>query len=223
MSETTVLERIKTVYQRAFRALKFDKSVYKEVVDDPEATTPAILMPFIFEAAFLVIIGIALIPLWLIYGGSWTLRVTPAHWAVGIGIGISASIVFVFGTFLVWVASLFLIGRFAGIKELQIKQVLRISGVAYVPLFLTPFVIVATIYTAVLGVKVAAGAIILIGGAIVFILLFINNVIAFREVTDVTTGVSIMSNTFAFVLYGILSTLMAVAYGLSLAGLAALM
>ncbi len=216
----TVAEKSKVLYQRAYRALTFDKSVYNEVKDDPEATIPSALMPFLIEIAFLFIVGIAAIPLWLMYGATWQpVSPTPAQWAVGIGIAISASIVFFLGTFLCWVAALFVIGRFAGIKELQIKQVLRICGLTFVPLFLAPFVFVVTMYTAVASAGIAAAVIFLVGGLVIFILLAINNVLAMREITGITTGVSIMSNTFALVLFGILATLMYIAYGFSVAGL----
>ena len=218
----TVAENLKVLYQRAYRALTFDKSVYNEVKDDPEATIPSAIMPFLIEIAFLFIVGIATIPLWLMYGSNAQIQgnITPAYWAAGIGIAISASVVFFLGTFLVWVVSQAIIARFAGVKELQIKQVLRTSAFAFVPLFFAPFVVVATMYAAVAGAEIGAAAIFLIGGGIIFILVVINNILAFREITGVTTGVSIMSNTFAFVLASILGILMTVAYGFSLAGIA---
>ncbi len=180
-------------------------------------------MPFLIEIAFLLIVGIATIPLWFMYNATWQpVSLTPAQWAAGIGIAVSASVVFFLGTFLVWVVSQAIIARFAGVKELQIKQVLRSSAFAFVPLFFAPFVVVATMYAAVAGAGIGAAAIFLIGGGIIFVLVAINNILAFREITGVTTGVSIMSNTFALVLASILGSLMAVAYGLSLAGIALL-
>ena len=230
----TAGETIKTMYRRIIRALKLDKSVYKEVVDDPEVTSQAILMPFLIEIAFIVIIAIAVTPLAIIYGATWKIGGTPIDIAAGIGIFILTSIVFVFGTFLIWVLSLFLIGRFAGVKDLQLKQVLRVEGFAFSPLFLSPFVLVATIYSAVLLVGLPEGTfdpstfwvipgIFLIGSILVLILLIISNIIAFREATDVTTGVSIMSNVFALILFGIIFTLIAVAFGLTIAQLAPLL
>ena len=221
----TVAEKGKVLYQRAYRALTFDKSVYNEVKDDPEATIPSAVMPFLIEIAFLVIVGIAAIPLWLIYGSSAQIQgnITPAHWAAGIGIAIAASVVFFLGTFLVWVVSQAIIARFAGVKELQIKQVLRSSAFAFVPLFFAPFVVVAAAYAAVAGAGVGAAAIVLIGGGIIFILVAINNILAFREITGVTTGVSIMSNVFALALASIIAALIGVAFGLSVAGIASLL
>jgi len=221
----TVAEKSKVLYQRAYRALTFDKSVYNEVKNDPEATIPSALMPFLIEIAFLFIVGIATIPLWLMYGSNAQIQgnITPAHWAAGIGIAISASVVFFFGTFIVWVVSQAIIARFAGVKELQIKQVLRSTAFAFVPLFFAPIIIVATIYAAVAGAEIGAAVIVLIGGGIILVLVAINNILAFREITGVTTGVSIMSNAFALALASILGTLMAVAYGFSLAGIALLL
>jgi hypothetical protein len=221
----TVAEKGKVLYQRAYRALTFDKSVYNEVKDDPEATIPSAIMPFLIEVAFLVIVGIAVIPLWLLYGSSAQFQgnITPAQWAAGIGIGIVASVVFFLGTFLVWVVSQAIIARFAGVKELQMKQVLRSSAFAFVPLFFVPFVVVAAAYAAVAGSGVGAAAIVLIGGGIIFILVAINNILAFREITGVTTGVSIMSNVFALVLAGIIMSLIGAAFGLTIAGIAALL
>ena len=218
----TVAEKFKVLYQRAYRALTFDKSVYNEVKDDPEATIPSALMPFLIEIAFLFIVGIAAIPLWLLYGSSAQIQgtITPAQMAAGIGIAIAASVVFFLGTFLVWVVSQAIIARFAGVKELQIKQVLRSSAFAFVPLFFAPFVVVATMYAAVAGAGIAAAAIFLIGGGIIAVLVAINAIIEFREITGVTTGVSIMSNVFALVLASILGTIMMVTFGLTLAGIA---
>jgi len=218
----TVAENFKVLYQRAYRALTFDKSVYNEVKDDPEATIPSALMPFLIEIAFLVIVGIAAIPLWLLYGSSAQIQgtITPVHWAAGIGIAIVASVVFFLGTFLVWVVSQAIIARFVGVKELQIKQVLRSSAFAFVPLFFAPIVFVATMGAAVAGAWIGAAAIFLIGGGIVCTLVAANNIIAFREITGVTTGVSIMSNAFALALASILAGLIGVAFGLSVAGIA---
>ena len=116
--------------------------------------------------------------------------------------------------------SQFLIARFAGVKELEIMQVLRSSAFAFVPLFFAPFVVVATMYAAVAGAGIAAAAIFLIGGGIIAILVAINAIIEFREITGVTTGVSIMSNVFALVVASILGTIMTVTFGLTIAGLA---
>jgi hypothetical protein len=221
----TVAEKGKVLYQRAYRALTFDKSVYNEVKDDPEATIPSALMPFLIEIAFLFIVGIAAIPLWLLYGSSAQIQgtITPAQMAAGIGIAVVASVVFFLGTFLVWVVSQAIIARFAGVKELQIKQVLRSSAFAFVPLFFAPIIMVATMYAAVAGAGIGAAAIFLIGGGIIFILVAINNILAFREITGVTTGVSIMSNVFALVLAGIIAGLIGVAFGLSVAGIVSLL
>lgn len=218
----TIAEKSKVLYQRAYRALTFDKSVYSEVKDDPEATIPSALMPFLIEIAFLLIVGIAAIPLWLMYGSGAQIQgnIPPAYWAAGIGIAISASVVFFFGTYVVWVLSQFLIARFAGVKEIEIMQVLRSSAFAFVPLFFAPFVVVATMYAAVAGAGIAAAVITLIGGGAIFVLVAINTIIAFREITGVTSGVSIMSNVFALVLASILGTVMAVTYGFTLAGIA---
>lgn len=221
----TVAEQFKVLYQRAYRALTFDKSVYNEVKDDPEATIPSALMPFLIEIAFLVIVGIAAIPLWLMYGSSAQIQgtITPAQWAAGIGIAMIASVVFFLGTFLVWVVSQAIIARFAGVKELQIKQVLRSSAFAFVPLFFAPIIMVATMYAAVAGAEIGAAVIFLIGGGIIFILVAINNILAFREITGVTTGVSIMSNVFALALASILAALIGVVFGLSVAGIVSLL
>jgi hypothetical protein len=221
----TVSEKGKILYQRAYRALTFDKSVYSEAKDDPEATIPSAIMPFLIEIAFLVIVGIAFIPLWFLYGSRAQFQgnITPAQWAAGIGIGIVASVVFFLGTFLVWVVSQAIIARFAGVKELQIKQVLRSSAFTFVPLFFAPFVVVGAAYAAVAGSGIGAAAIVLIGGGIIFILVAINNIFAFREITGVTTGVSIMSTVFALVLAGIIMSLIGAAFGLTIAGIAALL
>jgi len=221
----TVAEKFKILYQRAYRALTFDKSVYNEVKDDPEATIPSAIMPFLIEIAFLFIVGIAAIPLWLMYGSSAQIQatITPAQMAAGIGIAVVASVVFFLGTFLVWVVSQAIIARFAGVKELQIKQVLRSSAFAFVPLFFAPIIMVATMYAAVAGAGIGAAVIFLIGGGIIFILVAANNVLAFREITGVTTGVSIMSNVFALVLASIIAGLIGVAFGLSVAGIVSLL
>ena len=71
----TAGEMIRIMSERIFRAMKLDKSVYSEVKDDPSASTQSILMPFLIEVALIVIGGIAILPLWFIYG-PWI----PARW-----------------------------------------------------------------------------------------------------------------------------------------------
>jgi hypothetical protein len=215
----TTGEKIRTMSERIIRAIKLDKSVYIEVKDDTDATAQSALMPFIIEAVLLIIGGIAILPLWFIYGSTWTFGGTPLEAAAGIVIFIVASILFVFVPFIVWVFALFLMGRFVGSKDLQAVQVLRVTGYAFSHAFLYVVLFIAIVYTAVGGGGVAVAAIALGGGIIISLLLFISNVLAFREAAKVTTGVSILANIFAVIVFGLIFVAIAVAFGFFIAGL----
>ncbi len=201
----------KTIFRRIVRALRFEKAVYKEVVNDPAATKQAILVPLVMEALIFVIIVIAAIPLAII--------ATPADLpSVIMGItavyGIFA--LFLFVPFFIWVPLLFAVGRFAGVKTLQMKQVLRVTGYAFSPMFMFAFFMVATMYSAGLTCcPVISTFVFLAGIVVVALLLLINSVIAFREATDVTIGVSVMSNFSALVIFGLILGALVVPFGLA--------
>lgn len=214
----TTIEIIRIMSERIFRAMKLDKSVYSEVKDDPGATTQSVLMPFLIEICLLVIGGIAVLPLWFIYG-PWTIGGTPIEIATGILIFIVTSILFVFVPFIIWVFVLFLMGKFVGSKDIQGIQVLRVTGFAFSHAFLYVLLFIAIVYTAIGGGGVAVAVIAVGGGIIIGILLFISNVLSFREVADVSTGVSILANIFAFVIFGLIFAGIAVGFGLAIAGL----
>ena len=214
----TTGETIRKMSERILRAMKLDKSVYSEVKDDPAATTQSVLMPFLIEVVLLVIGAIALLPLWFIYG-PWTIGGTPIEIATGILIFIVASIFFVFVPFIIWVFVLFLMGKFVGSKGIQGIQVLRVTGFAFSHAFLYVILFIALIYTAVGGGGVAVAVIAIGGGIIIGLLLFISNVLSFREVADTTTGVSILANIFAFIIFGLIFAGVAVGFGLAIAGL----
>ncbi|MFX1518296.1 MAG: hypothetical protein ACFFCD_00010 [Promethearchaeota archaeon] len=215
----TTAETIRIMSERIFRALKLDKSVYNEVKDDPGATAQSVLMPFIIEVVLLVIGGIAVLPLWFIYG-PWTIGGTPIQIATGILIFIVASIFFVFVPFIIWVLVLFLMGKFVGSKDIQGIQVLRVTGFAFSHALLYVLLFIAIVYTAVGGGGIAVAVIAVGGGILIGLLLFVSNVLSFREVANVTTGVSILANIFAFVVFGLIFAGVAVGFGLAIAGLA---
>jgi len=219
----TVGETIRTMSERIFRAMKFDKSVYNEVKDDPDATIQSGLMPFLIEAVLLVIGGIAILPLWLIYGSTWTFGGTPLQVAAGILIFIVASILFVFVPFIVWVFVLFLMGRFVGSKDIQGIQVVRVTGFAFSHAFLYVILFIAIVYTAIGGGGVSVAVIAVGGGIIIGLLLFISNVLSFKQVANVTTGVSILSNIFAFIIFGLIIAGISVAFALFIAGFAGIL
>jgi hypothetical protein len=214
----TAGETIRMMSERILRAMKFDKSVYNEVKDDPDATVQSALMPFIIEAVLLVVGAIAVLPLWFIYG-PWTIGGTPIQIATGILIFIVASIFFVFVPFIIWVFVLFLMGRFVGSKDIQGIQALRVTGFAFSHAFLYVLLFIAIIYTAVGGGGVAVAVITVGGGLLIGLLLFISNVLSFREVSGVTTGVSILANIFAFIVFGLIFAGVAVGFGLAIAEL----
>jgi hypothetical protein len=214
----TAGETIRMMSERILRAMKFDKSVYNEVKDDPDATVQSALMPFIIEAVLLVVGAIAVLPLWFIYG-PWTIGGTPIQIATGILIFIVASIFFVFVPFIIWVFVLFLMGRFVGSKDIQGIQVLRVTGFAFSHAFLYVLLFIAIVYTAVGGGGVAVAVIAVVGGLLIGLLLFISNVLSFREVSGVTTGVSILANIFAFIVFGLIFAGVAVGFGLAIAEL----
>jgi hypothetical protein len=210
---------IRIMSERIFRALKLDKSVYNEVKDDPSATSQSILMPFLIEVFLIVIGGLAVLPLWFIYG-PWTIGGTPIQIATGILIFIVASILFVFVPFIIWVFVLFLMGKFVGSKDIHGIQVLRVTGFAFSHAFLYVLLFIAIVYTAVGGGGVAVAVIAVVGGIIIGLLFFISNVLSFKEVADVTAGVSVLANIFAFIVFGLIFAGVAVGFGLALAGLA---
>jgi hypothetical protein len=215
----TVGETIRIMSKRILRAMKFDKSVYNEVKDDPDATVQSTLMPFIIEAVLLVVGAIGVLPLWFIYG-PWTIGGTPLEIGAGILIFIAASILLIFVPFIIWVFVLFLTGRFVGSKDLQGVQILRVTGFAFSHAFLYVLLFIAIIYTAVGGGGVAVAVIAVGGGILIGLSLFASNVLSFREVADVTTGVSILANIFAFIVFGLIFAGVSVGFGLAIAGLA---
>jgi len=154
----TAVETIRIMSERIFRAMKLDKSVYTEVKDDPAATAQSVLMPFLIEVVLLVIGGIAVLPLWFIYG-PWTIGGTPIQIASGILIFIVTSIFFIFVPFIIWVFVLFLMGKFVGSKDIQGIQLLRVTGFAFSHAFLYVFLFIAIVYTAVGGGGVAVAVI----------------------------------------------------------------
>ncbi len=110
-------------------------------------------------------------------------------------------------------------GKFVGSKDIQGIQVLRVTGFAFSHAFLYVLLFIAIVYTAVGGGGVAVAVIAVVGGIVIGLLLFISNVLAFREVADVTTGVSLLANIFAFIIFGLIVAVVSVAFALFIAGL----
>ena len=201
----------KTMHGRIIRVLKFDKSVYQEVVDDSEATRQAILVPIIMVVLMFAIVVITAVPL-AITAESGCLPCIAMQIVGSYGI----LMLFLFVPFLIWVPLLFAIGRFAGVKNLRMKQILRVIGFAFSPLFMFALFIVATMYSTALVGPLASAPIIWAGIIIVAALIIINSVVAFREATGVTTGVSIMSNFFALVIFGLIFAALVITFSLTI-------
>jgi hypothetical protein len=213
------MSKARELIDRIFRAIKFDKSLYSDVSVDPEATTQSVLMPFLIWIVIIIVNAIAALPLWFIFGPTITIGGTPLQILAGIGIFILVSIVFVFVPFIIWVLVKFLMGRFVGSKDLQAVQVLRATGFAFSHAFLYAILGVAVIYTAVFGTGLAVAILAPVGGVIILLLIFISNILSFREVAKVTTGVSILANIFAIIIFGLIIAGVFVAVGLAIAGL----
>jgi len=201
----------KTMYRRIIRALKFDTSVYEEVASDSEATKQAILVPLVMQLLIFTIVSISAIPL-AINTESDCLPCVTAQIITGYGI----FVLFLFAPFIIWVPLLFGVGRFAGAKNLKAKQVLRIIGFAFSPLFILAFFIVTTMYSTSLVGPVASAPIFGAGIIIVATLIMINSVAAFKKATGVTTGVSIMSNFFALIILGLIFAALVITFSLTI-------
>ncbi len=217
--EVKGMSKVREMLGRIFRAMKFDKSLYSEVADDPGATTQSAIIPLMIWVVTIIVGVIAALPLWFIYGPTIPIIGTPLEIAEGIGIFILISIVFVFVPFIIWVFAMFLMGRFVGSKDLHAVQILRATGFAFSHAFLYALLAIAIIYSAVFGAGVTVAILAVGGGTIILLLIFISNILAFREVAKVTTGVSILANIFAIIIFGLIIAGVFVAGGLAIAGL----
>jgi len=188
----------KTMRGRIARSLKFEKSVYKEVADDTEATGQAILVPIVMEIAVFAIAVVSAIPLAYVNVGGCPQCVTQQITESTVRYGMLILPLFVL--FLVWVLLLYLVARFAGVRDLRVKQLLRAMGFAFSPLFLLAFFIVATLYSTTVSDLPISAQVFSAGMMVTAFLILINSVVAFREVTGMTSGVSIMSNFLAVVI-----------------------
>ena len=214
------MSKVREMLGRIFRAMKFDKSLYSEVADDPGATTQSVIMPFLILVVLIIVGVIAALPLWFIFGHTLPVIGTPLEIAEGIGIFILISLVFVFVPFIIWVFAMFLMGRFIGSKDLHAVQVLRATGFAFSHAFLYVLLAIAIIYSAVFAAGVTVAVLAVGGGTIILLLIFISNILAFREVAKVRTGVSILANIFAVIIFGLITVGIFVAGGFVIAGLA---